>query len=194
MCTAVWLRRKKNPKILPRSCPRRLHPCSRHLRKTYVPACDNISSVVRLAKAIGEVSCRVSSRVLLLQVPLLPTTRSYLTLHLCMLRCSAHITRTPLSRTKPHLRNRPPQWCVDHQHVPDGPPPVTSPKSERSARAWGSPISSSSLFTARQPRIAGRKPHNIESLRDRKKKVTRNFPRRPVRWLSFCLSPPTETL
>ena len=46
---------------------------------------------------------------------------------------------------------------------------MTSPKSERSARAWGSPISSSSLFTARQPRIAGRKPHNIESLGDRKK-------------------------
>jgi hypothetical protein len=42
-----------------------------------------------------------------------------------------------------HLRVSP-QWCVDHQHVPDGPPPVTSPESERCARAWGSPISSSS--------------------------------------------------
>jgi hypothetical protein len=77
MCTAEWRsnegeKRKKKSESFSGRVAGDFIRAAGHLRKTYVPACDNNSSVARLAKTIGEVSCRMSSRVQplrLLQVP-----------------------------------------------------------------------------------------------------------------------------
>jgi hypothetical protein len=158
----------------------------RHLRKTYVPACDNISSAARLARSHrrGELPDVESCSLLqLLQVPSCTNNQELLHLHLFVLKDSGRISHTPLNRTIPHLRNSP-QRCVDHQHVPDGPPPVTSPESERCARAWGSPISSSSLFTAASHELQEEKNHNIESYST---KSYKELSMASVRWLVFQL-------
>jgi hypothetical protein len=153
MCTAEWRssnegeKRRKKTESFPDHVPGDFIRAAGHLRKTYFGRSPHVTIFVRCP--IGErhrrgelpslESCSAAASTDSLQQPGLTSLASA-----CVVEGKQqYIPNTSGLDQTTHLRVSP-QWCVDHQHVPDGPPPVTSPESERCARAWGSPISSSS--------------------------------------------------